>query len=458
MCKRALALFAVLACLAPVGVASATVQGTTLLLSRSDGLGPLPAAGDNSAQTTQRALSGDGRFVVFQSGADDLGARDGFQHVWLRDTQTDTTTLIDRSPGGQPANGNSSGVSISRDGSAACFSSTANNLVAGVGPATTTGFISRGHVYVVRFASGSFSVADRASGAEGAIGDGGAYDCLIDSDGSRVAFDSDSKNLVAGDTNANADVFVRDLTAATTTRVSVTGPAPGPRWRAAADSSRSPATAPGSPGAPARRCSRATPTPALRHLRPRHVRGHDVPRQPGDGQRRRRRRLVRRVAVRRRQPARIRLRVAEPRDRRRELRGRRLRAFHRGRRDGARQPRFDVGRRDRQRALDGGRDQRRRARSRIHQHGDQPRPGHPGTGREGAVPAPPQRRDHRGGQPPERSRPASSTSARPARRRWERPPASWPGAAISSRSASRRAGASTRRSAAATSTRCSSAS
>ena len=227
MCKRALALFAVLACLAPVGVASAAVQGTTLLLSRSDGLGPLPAAGDNAAQTTQRALSGDGRFVVFQSGADDLGARDGFQHVWLRDTQTDTTTLIDRSPGGQPANGNSVGVSISRDGSAACFSSTANNLVAGVGPATTTGFITRGHVYVVRFASGSLSVADRASGAEGAIGDGGADDCLIDSDGSRVAFDSDSKNLVAGDTNANADVFVRDLTAATTTRVSVTGPGAG---------------------------------------------------------------------------------------------------------------------------------------------------------------------------------------------------------------------------------------
>ena len=87
MCKRALALFAVLACLAPVGVASAAVQGTTLLLSRSDGLSPLPAAGDNGAQTTQRALSGDGRFVVFQSGADDLGARDGVQHVWLRDTR-----------------------------------------------------------------------------------------------------------------------------------------------------------------------------------------------------------------------------------------------------------------------------------------------------------------------------------------------------------------------------------
>ena len=40
-------------------------------------------------------------------------------------------------------------------------------------------------------------------------------------DGSYLVFDSDATNLVPGDTNGMADVFVRDLAAGTTERVSV---------------------------------------------------------------------------------------------------------------------------------------------------------------------------------------------------------------------------------------------
>jgi len=43
----------------------------------------------------------------------------------------------------------------------------------------------------------------------------------LSADGRYVAFSSSASNLVTGDTNAYEDVFVRDLTADTTTRVSV---------------------------------------------------------------------------------------------------------------------------------------------------------------------------------------------------------------------------------------------
>jgi dipeptidyl aminopeptidase/acylaminoacyl peptidase len=49
----------------------------------------------------------------------------------------------------------------------------------------------------------------------------GSYDASISSDGRFVAFESNASNLVAGDTNGKRDIFVRDLTSTTTVRVSV---------------------------------------------------------------------------------------------------------------------------------------------------------------------------------------------------------------------------------------------
>ncbi|MGB5054904.1 MAG: hypothetical protein WBO24_10970, partial [Nitrospirales bacterium] len=43
----------------------------------------------------------------------------------------------------------------------------------------------------------------------------------LSNDGNLVSFESDATNMVAGDTNAKRDIFVRDRQAATTTRVSV---------------------------------------------------------------------------------------------------------------------------------------------------------------------------------------------------------------------------------------------
>ena len=292
MCKRALALFAVFACLAPVGAASAAVQGTTLLLGRSDGLGPLPAAGDNTAQATQRALSGDGRFVVFRAGGRPrrprrLPARLAARHPDGHDD-------ADRPQPGRRARERElvrREHQPRRDGG--LLQLHGEQPRGGGRPGQSTGFITRGHVYVVRFASGSLFVADRASGAEGAIGDGGADDCLIDSDGSRVAFDSDSRTSspeTRTPTPTSSCATSRRRRRRGERHRARRGHAGGGRRRARVAVRRRHADRLGHARVAARGRHEHQ---RVRHLRSRHVRGNDVPRQPGDRQRLRRRRLVR---------------------------------------------------------------------------------------------------------------------------------------------------------------------
>src|SRR5689334_221677 len=55
----------------------------------------------------------------------------------------------------------------------------------------------------------------------GAQADGASTSPTISADGRFVAFLSEATNLVPGDTNGMADVFVRDLQAGTTERVNV---------------------------------------------------------------------------------------------------------------------------------------------------------------------------------------------------------------------------------------------
>jgi hypothetical protein len=63
--------------------------------------------------------------------------------------------------------------------------------------------------------------ASVSSGGVQGNGDSGRGGVAISADGRFVAFVSDASNLVAGDTNGAADVFVRDLHSNTTTRLSI---------------------------------------------------------------------------------------------------------------------------------------------------------------------------------------------------------------------------------------------
>lgn len=86
-----------------------------------------------NADTVAPAVSADGRFVVFESAATDLvpGDRNGQTDVFLYDRQSGETRLVSISPAGVQGDGPSGAPAISGDGRFVAFESDAANLVPG---------------------------------------------------------------------------------------------------------------------------------------------------------------------------------------------------------------------------------------------------------------------------------------------------------------------------------------
>jgi len=149
------------------------------------------------------AISADGRFVAFGSLASNLVAGDtnGQRDVFMHDRDAGATTRVSVATDGTQGNGDSLQPMISADGRYVTFESVASNLVAGDTNGQRDVFV---HDRVTR-AITRVSVA-----SSGTQGNGDSSVPAISADGRYVAFDSDASNLVAGDTNAKTDVFVRD--------------------------------------------------------------------------------------------------------------------------------------------------------------------------------------------------------------------------------------------------------
>lgn len=113
---------------------------------------------------------------------------------------------------GEQAAGESGSPSVSADGAKVAFQSAAANLVSGD---------TNGAVDIFVRADADPSTIRVSVGSGGAQADGPSSRPAISADGRFVAFVSEATNLVSGDTNGKADVFVRDTQAGTTTRVSV---------------------------------------------------------------------------------------------------------------------------------------------------------------------------------------------------------------------------------------------
>ena len=160
------------------------------------------------------SVSSDGRYVVFESSATNLVGTTaiGRNHVYVRDTQTGTLARVDQSTSGGEPNGASEKARISPDGSVITFVSSASNLVAG----DTNG---QPDVFVVERSTGATSRVSVAG--DGSQANGASLDPAVNENGRYVVFSSVATNLVAGDTNGTSDVFVRDRMANTTLRLSV---------------------------------------------------------------------------------------------------------------------------------------------------------------------------------------------------------------------------------------------
>ncbi len=178
---------------------------TTTLVSRATGAAG--AAGGLSSGV--QAISSGGRDVAFATraklGPDDHDTR---WDVYVRDLARATTALVSRASGktGADGGGDSRDPAISADGRFVAFSSTAMNLSAADGDASP-------HVYVRDRGTSTTTLVSRATGAAGAAGDSYSYDPAISGDGRRVAFSSDATNLSVADATPDGDTYARELPA-----------------------------------------------------------------------------------------------------------------------------------------------------------------------------------------------------------------------------------------------------
>jgi Tol biopolymer transport system component len=170
--------------------------------------------GEANGSSGNPDLSSDGRYVTFQSNATNIvdGDTNGDTDIFVFDRETRTSqraSVADVT--GEEANGDSVLPAISGDGGTVAFESMATNLTA---KANTLR-----QVFVHTLQSGLTTQV--SVNLNGDPGNGSSFAPDLSFDGSLVAFKSEASDLVDGDTNGVADVFVRDLAAASTERVSV---------------------------------------------------------------------------------------------------------------------------------------------------------------------------------------------------------------------------------------------
>jgi Tol biopolymer transport system component len=167
-------------------------------------------------------VSADGRYTAFYSIADNLVAEPTNQvaNAYEHDSATGATTLVSAADDGTPGDKASFASSISDDGRYVAFESDADNLVpndTNIGGADGN---SEGRDAFVHDRITGTTV--RVSvGSDGTEGNESSYDPNISATGRYVAFQSDAFNLVPNDTNGASDCFLHDMVTATTVRVSV---------------------------------------------------------------------------------------------------------------------------------------------------------------------------------------------------------------------------------------------
>ena len=197
------------------------VTGTTKLVSRGTGAsGP-----KGNFDSIDVKLSHDGRFAAFSSAATVLSPDDfsGDEDVYVRDLEQNTTALVSRTTGtpGIKGNGNTFLRYLSPSGRFVLFDSTAANL---------GGDVATPAVDLRDLQTGVTTIANRASGADGAVGNQHSVGSFATEGGRYVVFSSRATNLEPGNVDGLYDVYVRDVATDTTHMESRASPSyPRPR-------------------------------------------------------------------------------------------------------------------------------------------------------------------------------------------------------------------------------------
>ncbi len=154
------------------------------------------------------------RFVAFESDATNLvvGDTNGATDVFVHDRENGVTERVSVASDATEGDAGSYSSAISADGRFVAFESLASNLVAGDTNLERDIFV---HDRVT-------GITERVTVAsDGTEANDWSTSPSLSGDGRLVVFDSIAENLVAGDSNGRADVFVHDLLTGATGRVSI---------------------------------------------------------------------------------------------------------------------------------------------------------------------------------------------------------------------------------------------
>ena len=161
---------------------------TTTLASRASGVAGAKA--NASTNVPELSISDDGRYVAFASCATNLSPddTDTLQDIYVRDLQTNTTTLASRAPGlnGAKANARSEQPHLSADGRYVTFGTNATNL----SPDDTV--FPSWDIYLRDLQTGAVTLVSRADGPNGASQNTNGNtvgDPKVSADGRYVAFE-----------------------------------------------------------------------------------------------------------------------------------------------------------------------------------------------------------------------------------------------------------------------------
>lgn len=197
-------------------------DGTTVhLLPDSSGSSP-------SAATTARlesTLSGDGRFLAFRSRSSLQGVwpasmrpvnddQNSAHDVFVLDLETEPTPPLERVSRlstGDELDTDSRSPAVSHDGRFVAFMTYSELLVNDAN--------GRPDIVIKDRQSGALEIISVTPG--NSTGNAGSFNPALSADANIVVFRSEASDLVPGDTNGRWDIFVRDRSAGTTSRVSV---------------------------------------------------------------------------------------------------------------------------------------------------------------------------------------------------------------------------------------------
>lgn len=203
-----------------VARADTTLSNTEYVSIQSDGV-----TLSTGSRAESPSVSGDGRYVVFHSGAANLvsGDTNGSTDVFIKDMQTGAISILSKSASNTIGNGSSTWPTISTNGRYVVFYSTARNLVAGdtngvsdvflIDRGTdnneTNNSIERVSVTTSGGQIGFFSAVRRGA---------------VSNDGSYIVFSTPATGAAMGggitDTNRNEDIYLWSRSTGTTRLIS----------------------------------------------------------------------------------------------------------------------------------------------------------------------------------------------------------------------------------------------